>query len=295
MNFVEAMIRNIRKFLFFFYYEDVSVKTPFPSPWSALRPLRLLILLGLLVLLPVIPAGAQGSPDPAPLGPEERWSKPPARKLTAPVSLDDPSTDAQPLLKAPAPNDKLAAQPEAQAEVQPAPGTPDQPAPGKPEMDNGKVNGKGKNKDKAKNKDKDKGRKEKPEPAKPKPEVLPEPPVDAAAQPVLDYFIRVWTLDDTFPQLFARGPREHEAQSFGKLQAMQKGRGVFERFRKAYVDTKGLTLRVLEKDETRAKVRVTGTLLVLVGGITEEEEEGDDFTLIQEDGQWKILERVEVK
>ena len=114
--------------------------------------------------------------------------------------------------------------------------------------------------------------------AAPKPEPVPEPALDEAAKPVLDYYLKVWTLDESFPELFARGPREHETQAFGKLIAMQKGRGIYEHFRKAYVDVKGLTVRLVSKAEDKAKVRVTGTLVVYVAGLTEEEEEGDDFT-----------------
>jgi hypothetical protein len=249
-----------------------------------------LFLAFLLALAPA--ASAQQGSEPA-LGPAERWSKQPARKLTAPVNLDDPATDAQPLLKAPGLEDKPREEP-AKVEAKPEPSKDDPAKSGSSGKDpSASKAGDKKGQDKKSKKDKAKvGRKDQ---AAPKAEPVPEPALDEAAKPVLDYYLKVWTLDESFPELFARGPREHETQAFGKLVAMQKGRGISEHFRKAYVDTKGLTVRLVSKTEDKAKVRVTGTLVVYVAGLTEEEEEGDDFILIPEDGKWKILERTEVR
>ena len=258
----------------------------------ALSPAGALCFLLILVFLLAPAAQAQG-PDAPPMGPAERWSKVPTRKLSEPISLDDPVTDAQPLLKAPGLDDEPKAEP---PKAEAAPDEAAKPAQDTPAKDAQAKDAKTKDKkgkDKKGKKDKVQNRKDRPEPSKAKPEAKADPPLDEAAKPVLEYYLKVWTLDESFPELFARGPREHETQAFGKLVAMQKGRGIYDHFRKAYVDTKGLTIRLVSKSEDKAKVRVTGTLVVYVAGLTEEEEEGDDFTLIPEDGKWKILERVE--
>lgn len=241
---------------------------------------------------PDLPAGKAPGPD-APIGPQERWSKAPARKLTAPIILDDPHLDSLPAPQMPAPPPQAPGSGDSSSGAAPAKAEGKKGGQDAPSDSPGDKSAKGKSdksKDKAKGKDKGKG--DKPSPAG---TAAPPPPPHPAERTVLDYYVRVWTLDPAFPELFARGPREHEEQAFGKLVALQTQRKTAERFRKAYVDTSGLNVRVVEQGEARITARVTGDLTVIIAGRTEEMEEADDFVLILEEGKWKILERTEVK
>ncbi len=108
---------------------------------------------------------------------------------------------------------------------------------------------------------------------------------------IREFYRRLTTLDDSFPELFARQVRDQEAFVFEVFREYQRKRKTFEKFRNALVDIGGLAMRFTGIDPDRVRVEVTGTYTIYVGDTYEDVPENTLFVLLREDGQWRILER----
>ena len=108
---------------------------------------------------------------------------------------------------------------------------------------------------------------------------------------IREFYRRLTTLDDTFPEVFARQTRDQEAFVFEVFREYQRKRKTFEKFRNALVDIQGLNMRFTGIDVDRVRVEVTGTYTIYVGDTYEDVPENTVFVLLREDGEWRILER----
>lgn len=108
-----------------------------------------------------------------------------------------------------------------------------------------------------------------------------------------EFYRRLTTLDDSFPEVFARQVRDQEAFVFEVFREYQRKRKTYEKFRNALVDIQGLNMRFTGVDVDRVRVDVTGTYTIYVGDTYEDVPENTAFVLLREDGQWRILERRE--
>lgn len=108
---------------------------------------------------------------------------------------------------------------------------------------------------------------------------------------IRDFYRRLVTLDDSFPQLFASRVREQEAYVFEVFREYQRKRKTFEKLRNALVDLDKLEMRFQAIDPDRVRVEVTGTYTIYVAETYEDIAENTVFVLVNEAGQWRILER----
>lgn len=108
---------------------------------------------------------------------------------------------------------------------------------------------------------------------------------------IQDFYRRLVTLDDSFPQLFARRVRDQEAYVFEVFREYQRKRKTFDKLRNALVDLDKLDMKFQAIDPDRVRVEVTGTYTVYVAETYEDIPENTVFVLVNEDGQWRILER----
>jgi len=147
-------------------------------------------------------------------------------------------------------------------------------------------------------------------------------PADAEGQAqfalLRQYFRRQLTLAEDFPEVFSRRVRDGEALAFQAMCAMQRRRGLLERFRSAEVDLSGLRFTRVTSDPDLARIRVTGRYSFTLGPkappadspkapttaqaeanataqatVHETLEEDALFVLLPELGEWKIYERRE--
>ncbi len=108
---------------------------------------------------------------------------------------------------------------------------------------------------------------------------------------IREFYRRLTTLDDTFPEVFARQTRDQEAFVFEVFREYQRKRKTFEKFRNALVDIQNLNMRFTTIDPDRVRVEVTGTYTIYVADTYEDVPENTVFVLLREDGEWRILER----
>jgi hypothetical protein len=155
-------------------------------------------------------------------------------------------------------------------------------------------------------------------------------PGDAAGQAQFEvlrqYFRRLLTLDEDFPEVFSRRVKDGEATAFLAMRRMQSKRGLLGRFRAAEVDLSGLMFTRVTNDPDLARIRVTGSYSFVLGPkalaaegpkvqalegpkvqamggpkaqetpearVHETLEEDALFVLLPEMGEWKIYERRE--
>lgn len=127
-------------------------------------------------------------------------------------------------------------------------------------------------------------------------DVTPETARGVAAL-VRDFYTRLCTLDDGFPELFSKTVRDKEALAFEVFAQTQRQRGLYDKFRKARVSVDGLSIAVLTAGPDRAKVHVTGSYTVFLPEtppspiVVRDFPEDVTFTLIREGEAWKVLER----
>ncbi|MCM0754997.1 discoidin domain-containing protein [Desulfovibrio aminophilus] len=108
---------------------------------------------------------------------------------------------------------------------------------------------------------------------------------------IREYYRRLITLDDSFPQVFARQVREQEAFVFEMFREYQRKRKTYEKFRNALLDTDKLSMKFQAIDPDRVRVEVSGTYTIFVADTYEDVPENTVFVLLRDDGQWRILER----
>lgn len=108
---------------------------------------------------------------------------------------------------------------------------------------------------------------------------------------IREFYRRLTTLDDSFPEVFARQTRDQEAFVFEVFREYQRKRKTFEKFRNALVDIQNLDMRFTTIDVDRVRVEVTGTYTIYVADTYEDVPENTVFVLLREDGEWRILER----
>jgi len=108
---------------------------------------------------------------------------------------------------------------------------------------------------------------------------------------IREYYRRLITLDDSFPQVFARQVRDQEAFVFEMFREFQRKRKTFEKFRNALLDMDKLSMKFQTIDPDRVRVEVSGTYTIFVADTYEDVPENTLFILLREDGRWRILER----
>ena len=119
-------------------------------------------------------------------------------------------------------------------------------------------------------------------------------PEERAMSVVRAFYTRLITLDDGYGALYADALRDDEELIFEVFRETQKQRGMYQLFRKALVDLDDLILRADKVAEDEVKVVVDGFYTVYVGSTYERIDENTVFTLILEDGRWKILDKQEL-
>ena len=110
--------------------------------------------------------------------------------------------------------------------------------------------------------------------ADPDPAAEPADP-DGQAQFALlrRYFRSQLTLAEDFPEVFSRRVKDSETMAFMTMCAMQRKRGLLERFRSAEVDVSRLVFTRVTRDPDLARIRVTGRYSFTLGPSAKVEEE----------------------
>ncbi len=124
--------------------------------------------------------------------------------------------------------------------------------------------------------------------------VLPlSDPKGDALDVVRQYYLRLNTLDKTFPDLMAAKVYDQELLSFFYFEEIQRQLGTESKLHNAKVDLSQLALEAAKLTANTVQVNVTGTYTVLTPGQRIILDENTRFSLVLEQGQWKILKKVD--
>lgn len=104
------------------------------------------------------------------------------------------------------------------------------------------------------------------------------------------YYVRLTTMADNYPQLFAEDVRDRNDFRFEVFKSVQMQHGTYKILRKAQVDASGLGFEVVREEGRYAEVRVFGGYRVQAGDIDKIMEEDSKFVVVKGDDGWKILE-----
>lgn len=120
-------------------------------------------------------------------------------------------------------------------------------------------------------------------------------PAGEAVELVRQYYLRLNTLDETFPDLMASKVYEQELFSFLYFQEIQKQLGTDQQLREAQLDLSSLTIELDPEKltEATAKVFAQGSYTIATPGQKLILDENALFSLLMEQGQWKILKKVD--
>lgn len=123
----------------------------------------------------------------------------------------------------------------------------------------------------------------------------PNPEADRAeaVELVRQYYLRLNTLDETFPELMASEVYDQELFSFLYFQEIQNQLGTTEKLRASRVDLSGLRIEPEDLEEATARVLAQGEYVVATPGQKLLLEENARFSLVRERGRWKILEKTD--
>lgn len=120
-------------------------------------------------------------------------------------------------------------------------------------------------------------------------------PVDtrtaAFLKPVREYYRKLLTLDETFPELFSSLNYDRELFTFEHFKAIQRQLGTEQKLKNAVVDLSGLRFRPRSLTRDRARVAVQGVYSVYAGSAFVEQPEDSIFTLVWEKNHWKIEDK----
>ncbi len=124
--------------------------------------------------------------------------------------------------------------------------------------------------------------------------VLPSSdPEGDALDVVRQYYLRLNTLDKTFPDLMAAKVYEQELLSFFYFEEIQRQLGTESKLHNAEVDLSQLTFELAKLTAATVQVNATGTYTVLTPGQRITLDENARFSLVMENFQWKILKKVD--
>lgn len=115
--------------------------------------------------------------------------------------------------------------------------------------------------------------------------------VSAFMMPVREYYRRLLTLDESFPELFSSDNYDQELFTFEHFKAIQRQLGTEKKLKNAVVDLSGLRFRPRSLGRNRARVEVSGSYAVYAGTAFVEQAEDSLFTLVWEKGGWKIEDK----
>lgn len=120
------------------------------------------------------------------------------------------------------------------------------------------------------------------------------PPVEPVPEGVADilrqYYVRLTTMADDYPLLFAEDVRDRNDFRFEVFKSVQMQRGTYAMLRKAQVDPSGLGFEVVEREGQYVEVRVFGGYRVTAEEVDTVLEEDSTFVLSEEPEGWRILE-----
>jgi hypothetical protein len=123
----------------------------------------------------------------------------------------------------------------------------------------------------------------------------PNPEADRAeaVELVRQYYLRLNTLDETFPDLMASEVYDQELFSFLYFQEIQNQLGTAEKLRASRVDLAGLRIEPEDLKDATGRVHAQGEYVVATPGQKLLLEENARFSLVRERGRWKILEKTD--
>lgn len=120
------------------------------------------------------------------------------------------------------------------------------------------------------------------------------PPVEALPEGVADllrqYYVRLTTMNDEFPLLFAEDVRDRNDFRFEVFKSVQMQKGMYKILRKAQVDATGLGFEVVRRDGRYAEVRVFGGYRVQAENLDTILEEDSTFVVSKDHAGWLIVE-----
>lgn len=114
-----------------------------------------------------------------------------------------------------------------------------------------------------------------------------------AVQVVRTFYIRLFTLDDDYTELYSRAVRSDEELGFEVFRETMRQRGHYAFFREAAVDLSGLTFTPGPVKNAEVHVTVTGSYVLHVAHIQEQEPEDAVFSLVWEDQGWRIRDKID--